>query len=518
MVLNNATGNSNVGIYVRESRDDNEENYDTIETQRDLLINFVNKNNFGEIVGIYMDNNASGAGFDRGGIFQLRKDIEGRKIDLLIIKDLSRLGRNNAKTLLFLDYLEENGVRVLTYDGRYDSVRDNETVGIETWFNERYIQDISKKIRASLRFKIEKGEYIGRAPFGYKKPGKGKNKLCIDEDTCHIIKEIFNLYLQGYGYSSISKILDNRGYPSPSMGKWNPVAVQRILSNRVYIGDTVQGVSEKVSYKSKKRRRLPGNEWKITEGTHEAIISKEEFNEVQRLRGSRRASHGPHKGTIHLFRGTLYCGRCGSTMYARKRTNRPMGYVCSNYSKHGRGVCTSHYINESLLESIIADEITCIFMNEAVIKKIKNYLDNTGARINDASKKRESVRKRLAVKLKQQEILYMDRLHRKISEELFLRINSNLENDIGYLKREIRRISNTNNEDFKAEKIIEYIIKDFKEKGLSQSIIKLVINRITVFDEYDKEVFKEAFNLSAEKHACDNWNGAVVIDFKGNKV
>jgi len=128
-----------IGIYVRESRDDNLENYETIETQRDLLINYANSNIAGEITCVYIDDNVSGTIFDREGIKQMENDIMGKKIDLLLLKDLSRLGRNNAKTLLFLDYLEENGIRILTQDGRYDSLKDNETVGIETWFNEHYV-------------------------------------------------------------------------------------------------------------------------------------------------------------------------------------------------------------------------------------------------------------------------------------------------------------------------------------------------------------------------------------------
>ena len=149
------TENYRVGIYVRESRDDNEENFETIETQRDLLVDFVSRKRYGEIYRVYIDDNVSGSLFERDGIEQLKADIFAKNINLLVAKDLSRLGRNNAKTLLFLDFLEENGVRVITFDGKYDSAQDNDTVGIETWFNERYVRDISKKIKANLRFKIE---------------------------------------------------------------------------------------------------------------------------------------------------------------------------------------------------------------------------------------------------------------------------------------------------------------------------------------------------------------------------
>lgn len=128
-----------VGIYVRESRDDNEENSDTIETQRELLIDHASKNVPGSINGIYEDDNVSGSAFERPGLDRLKGDVLAGRVDLLLIKDLSRLGRNNAKTLLFIDFLEENGVRIITSDGRYDSLRDNDTAGLETWFNEWYV-------------------------------------------------------------------------------------------------------------------------------------------------------------------------------------------------------------------------------------------------------------------------------------------------------------------------------------------------------------------------------------------
>ena len=124
-----------IGIYVRQSRDENEENYETIETQRDLLIEHVTRQKLGVIYKVYMDDNVSGSEFERRGLEELREDIIAGNINMLVIKDLSRLGRNNAKTLLFLDFFEEHGVRLITYDGRYDSLKDNDIVGIETWFN-----------------------------------------------------------------------------------------------------------------------------------------------------------------------------------------------------------------------------------------------------------------------------------------------------------------------------------------------------------------------------------------------
>lgn len=507
-----------IGIYVRESKDEDGENYETIETQRDLLIDFIKNNKLGEIAGVYIDDNVSGAGFERRGIYNLRRDIEEGQINLLVIKDLSRLGRNNAKTLLFLDYLEEHGVRVITFDGRYDSFKDNDTVGIETWFNERYIRDISKKIRASLRFKIQKGEYIGHAPYGYIKSSKETNKLCIDEEAACVVKEIYKLYKDGYGYAYISKLLNQKGCPSPSKGSWNPVAVQRILTNRVYIGDTVQGVSEKISFKSKKRIRLPKDQWIITQGTHKPIISKREFEEVQRIRESRRVSPGPHKGRLHLFRGILYCGRCGSVMFARKRKNRPIGYICSGYSKNGRSSCTSHFVNEEVIEGVIVEELAGMLKNKDMLKKLKEMFNRTFIVSNKNENKAEKYKKKLALKKKQQDILYMDRLEDKISEDLFLRINNNLEKQISKLKEELKKEKVNGMTKMEFNSIIYNIIRDIQKKGITHKVVNMVVDRITVYDAKDYKTLLNSVKIPEGKEQEIGCKGAIVIDFKLNKV
>ena len=157
---------------------------------------------------------------------------------------------------------------------------------------------------------MQKGEYIGHAPFGYEKSPHEKNKLIIKNDEATVVKKIYKLYREGYGYSYIADRLNALKISSPSKGQWNPVGVRRVLCSRVYVGDTVQGVSEKVSFKSKKTRRLPKDVWVITEETHEAIIDRQEFEEVQKIRENKNMHLGTHKGIIHLFRGLLFCGRC----------------------------------------------------------------------------------------------------------------------------------------------------------------------------------------------------------------
>jgi site-specific DNA recombinase len=506
-----------IGIYVRESRDDNEENYETIETQRDLLMDFVKRNDLGSVFKVYIDDNVSGSGFEREGLDELKEDVISGKIDMIVAKDLSRLGRNNAKTLLLLDFLEEYGTRVITFDGRYDSLKDNDTVGIETWFNERYIRDISRKIRANLRYKIEKGEYIGHAPFGYIKSSEEKNKLVINDESAKVVREIFDMYCEGYGYAYIARLLNEKGYTSPS-GKalWNAVAVQRILGSRVYIGDTVQGVSEKVSFKSKRTRRLPQNKWVITENTHEAIVTREQFDKVEKIRQQRRKSSGPHKGSLHTFRGLLYCGRCGSVMFARARKNRPLGYICGSYSKKGKKACESHYISEKTVSDCLIKELNVWLEKPGLMDKVNKLLaQRLRNRSNDAQLSK--MRQQLCVRQKQQDAIYIDKLEGKISEQLFLRMNANVENKIEQLKAEIRKLGSVSQHNFDIGKAVADFFNYIEKNGLTRDIVSSIVEKIFVFNAEDIEISSN-IALAEDQKIYAKENGALVIDFYTKRV
>jgi len=510
--------NYHVGIYVRQSRDENDENLETIETQRKLLIDFVARNNLGTIYKTYVDDNVSGASFERTALEELKKDVLACNINLIILKDLSRLGRNNAKTLLFLDFLEEYGVRVITSDGRYDSLKDNETVGIDTWFNERYIRDISKKIRANLKFKIEQGEYIGNAPYGYVKSINEKNKLVIDARTAPVVREIFGLYKKGYGYAAISNILNEKGYPSPSsknsdipITPWNQVAVQRILCNRVYIGDTVQGVSEKISFKNKKTRRLPFDKWIITTNTHEPIITNGDFDEVQKLRAKKRSNQGYNRSITHLLSNLIYCGKCGKTMYVRVRNDRPVGYICSSYSKYGCDTCSSHYVTEQTIIDVISNELLEMLSNRELIDSFcMNYKNND----DQEQQRREMAQKyeqQITIKQKQQDTLYSDRLEAKISEQLFTRMNQVIEIKITSLRLELQKLKEEEAKEIDKINIIENFINKIKNQGINKNIIELMVNRIIVYDCNDSV---ESIGTTIKNEELNN--GLIVIEYNYN--
>lgn len=504
-----------IGIYVRESRDENEENLDTIETQKGLLLEYVDRTRLGRIHNIYMDDNVSGSGFERPGLDRLKEDVEGERINVLLLKDLSRLGRNNAKTLLFLDYLEEKGVRVLTYDGRYDSAKDNETVGIETWANERYIRDISRKIRASLKYKIIKGEYIGNAPYGYKKSLLEKNRLCVDEDKAEVVKGIYSSYLNGNGYARIAGMLENEGINAPGCKQWSGVAIRRILCNRVYLGETIQGISEKISFKNHKTRRLPRSEWTVTPDTHAAIIEKDVFDAVQILIGSKSHRPSSYRSQDHVLSGLIKCGCCGSNLYARCRNKKQTFYVCGKYYKNGRKGCTSHFILESILLDVLKQELVDMLNSSDVTEKLASKLETGGVR-DDGKDRLNKLQQALVLKQRQQEILYLDRLEEKIPYDLYAKTSKVLDEKISSIKEEIERLYK---ETLPLSDYLSVLVKikaDIMENHAPASIFRFLVGGITVYDPSDN------YRAGIENIQIDGVDlekkGRLIIDLKMNKV
>jgi len=341
----------------------------------------------------------------------------------------------------------------------------------------------------------------------------------VDAAKAAIVKKIFEMYKQGYGYSYIARYLDAQGCPPPALknsmytGKlhWNPVAIQRILLNRVYIGDTVQGVSEKVSFKSKKTRRLPKHRWVITENTHEPIIDRDDFEEVQKIRECKSVRCERHKGSPNLFTSVLYCGRCGSIMYARRRKDAPMAYVCSNYAKYGAKKCTSHYICEDDLLNILYDELKCALSNNDIIQKIKLRIEDYAMKESNLSEIDE-LERIIEEKVRQQDMMYIDKLEGKISEQQFLRINAEIESQIDGLKKEIIACKNRYN-------IINFndtdnLIKSIEVKDINLETVKSLVEKIVVFDKEDE--FDKIYN----NELCSNIprenenNGLIAVHFK----
>ncbi len=229
-----------VVIYCRESRDDYGENYERIETQRDLLVKYCKSHGYTNIVDIIMDDDKSGTDFSR--FDDIRERARNKQIDVIVFKNSARLGRNQKEALDFVEYLEEQGVEIIFEDEQYNE----EMFGLYAWFNERRARDDSKSIRRNLRHKIEEGELLVKAIYGYNKDGKN---LVVNGETAATVKEIFELYSKDWGYKKIATYLNKNGIPTPSQarnfpnakqtGIWQAQHIVRILDDRRYIGDYV---------------------------------------------------------------------------------------------------------------------------------------------------------------------------------------------------------------------------------------------------------------------------------------
>ena len=430
-------------VYVRESRDENQKNYDTLETQRKLLEEYAGAQGW-QVFAVYEDDNISGTTFQRPGLSRLEQDIQSGNIDVILLKDLSRLGRNNGRTLLFIEFAEEAGVRIVTADGRYDSESNTELAGLDTWFNERYAADISRKIRASLKYKIQSGEYIGTAPYGYKKTARG-GSLEPDNEKAFYVSKIYELYLSGWGYSKIAKHFTEIRIPPPK-SNWSSQSVMRILSSPVYIGVTVQGVSRKLSYKSKKTVRLPSDRWVVTYGTHAPIISREIFYRVQEERASRHHGEANNRGRLSPYKNLVFCGHCGGKMYSKNG-----GYICSSYIREGAEGCVRCFATEKEITEFLLPKL------QEHLRKIQiEEISLTTVR-KDMEKLETNCRKRL-------ELLYSDRLQGIIDAETYLNLAEQEKTKMKNLYEEQRRNS------FSAHELIKRFLDEVPE-AISEELL-----------------------------------------------
>ena len=370
-------------MYLRLSREEKEPESgktesNSIRSQRDMIRSYIRKQDNMEIYDIYVDDGFSGTDFDRPEFRRMMEDIEAGNVNCVIVKDLSRLGRDYIEAgRLIQKTFPAFSVRFIALTDYFDSLTAdrNETalvVPVKNFVNDSYARDISNKVRSHQKVKREKGDFIGAfAVFGYKKSVDNKNRLVPDEYAASVVKKIFAWKIDGYSSLVIAGLLNGMGIPSPMeykkiqgekfqtgfatriKAKWSAVAVNRILTNESYIGTLVQGKEEKINYKVKKSVKKPEGEWAKVQEAHEAVIAKEDFSIVQELlRVDIRAGSGDKRA--HMYAGLLFCGDCMEPMI--RRVNRYKGketvsFICS--TKNRNGACSRHTIAEKDLNRLV---------------------------------------------------------------------------------------------------------------------------------------------------------------------
>ena len=383
-------------LYLRLSRDDIEDGgakieSDSIANQRELLRSFVKSQPDIQIFDIYVDDGYSGGDFDRPEFKRMTKDIESGKVNCVIVKDLSRFGREYIEAGRWIEKIYPAlNVRFISVTDQFDSntadfSEKSFVVPVKNFLNESYCRDISGKVRSHQKIKREKGEFIGAfAPYGYRKDSENKNCLVVDVEAADVVRKIFAWKMEGFSLGAIAEKLNERqvlspkaykkangenynsGFVGTDTPKWSAVQIKRILTNEVYIGNLVQGKQERISYKVKKRLNKPETEWTRVKDTHPAIIKQSEFEVVQKLlqydgRASKTAEHAS------FFSGFVFCGDCGTPMI--RRVNRYKDrekafYICQ--TKNKGGACTRHSVSEEVLKKIVLKEIqiyTALFVD-----------------------------------------------------------------------------------------------------------------------------------------------------------
>ena len=375
----------NVGIYCRLSNDDERDGESvSIENQKLLLERYVRERGWNEI-DVYIDDGYSGTNFNRPGVKRLIEDAKAKRINIILVKDLSRFGRNYIEFGEYTDYLFPSiGCRFIALNNGIDTESSNGSTDVMCFlnlFNEFYSRDTSKKVKAVKKACAENGKFMGTYPaYGYRRDPEDKHHLVIDEETAPTVRRIFAMRTSGMGFHAIAVKLNEEGVQSPGVlyyqrqnrndprkvnHQWADQTVKSIIRNEVYIGNMVQGKNGTMSYKSRKLIGKPEDEWIRVEGTHEAIVSREIWETVVSI-GQKKVRKSPTAdGIKSIFTGLVYCADCGFKMrnqierftYKDGRPGRYSSFICGNYARSGKKACTIHTVYENVLEQLVLQDI-----------------------------------------------------------------------------------------------------------------------------------------------------------------
>ncbi len=443
-----------VAVYCRLSRDDdNNLESESIVNQKRMLTKYVEEHGW-MLYGYYIDDGYSGTAFNRPDFVRMLADIDSKKVNMVITKDLSRLGRDYIQTGYYLEvYFPQKNVRYVALNDNIDTIGDdNDIAPFKNILNEMYAKDISKKIRAAFKVKAENGEFIGAfAPYGYKKHPENKNRLVVDEEAAKVVKRAFDMAQEGCGLNKIARAFNAEGILNPSMYKtlhgssyvnnlrikgttyWTNSTIRKMLTNTVYIGVMAQGKQRTKSFKCKKKVSCSEDEWIVVEGTHEPIIDLKIWDSVQRALSVRKRAMAD--GDTHMFSGLVKCADCGHSMSLGKKANGYRYFVCGTYKNCGPGYCKRHGIRYDYLYDIVLKDIRCLaelarYDEDAVLARLV-LAENEKRRNMEASNKNELA----AIEARIHEIdlvmkqLYEDRVKRNIAEKRFLQLSKYYEDE-----------------------------------------------------------------------------------------
>lgn len=524
-------------LYCRLSQDDKQEgDSNSIINQKKILKKYALDRGYTNIQ-FYIDDGVSGTTFNRAGFQSMIADVETGKVKRVIVKDMSRLGRDYLQVGMYTEiFFPEHDVHFIAVNDGVDSNQED---------NEWYAKDTSKKIRAVKRSKGMAGEHIGsHPPYGYMKNPENKKEWIIDEEAAEVVREIFRLCVGGYGPTQIANILTERKILCPTYyalekgGKprtalpadkftWNGPVVAKILDRMDYLGHTVNFKTHVKSYKVHKTIYNSPDQWKVFEGTHEAIIDKETFEIVQKIRAGKRRP--TRMGEMPMFSGLLYCADCGRKLSFHRKADEPAEkhhYLCENYRSNTAN-CTMHYIRNVVVERIVLENL------KEVIQYVSNYEDEFVRMIMDSdmrqrNRKLSQKKKRLAeIQKRIGELdtifqrIYEDNIIGELSDERFMKMSKGYEDEQRTLQTEADGIqSELQQEEKKSVDVKRFlaIVKKYTDlTELTPEILREFIDKIIVHAP-DKSSGRRLQEIEIIYNHIGEFDRSKVILWKGNAV
>ncbi|HOJ12689.1 MAG TPA: recombinase family protein, partial [Clostridiales bacterium] len=501
----------NAGLYCRLSREDENSNgnrqSESIKNQADFLSLYVIEKGW-NIFDIYADDGYSGTSFDRPDFKRLICDIEAGKVNLVLVKDLSRLGRDYIETGLYLEkFFPEKNIRFIAVNDGVDTFSENSNNDMSPFksvINDMYAKDISKKVITVFRSKAAAGEFIGAfAPYGYKKDTADRNKLIIDNVVASVVKRIFKMYIEGIGLSQIAHTLNNEKIPNPATYKatnsnyvnsriknelWSHSTIKAILTNMTYTGNLAQGKYRKVSYKIKKLRVVDRRDWIVVENTHEPVISQEDFDLVQAMMYRKSSGLVLSKKTNKPLSGFVFCGDCGEYMTFTK-TKKDIEYlICSKYKRYTSKYCTRHSVKVVDIEAAILVDINSIIKAVINIRSISEdiSIDSFCNKGNEIEKEIRQLKKEIADIGSVIKSLYRDKVKGTISEEDFINLNKEFSKERDILVYRCKELNNIKQQEDKNRDGVNDLLKTIKNltqpKKLTSELLERLIEKIEVFE------------------------------------
>lgn len=502
-------------LYCRLSVDDgNFGGSVSIETQKILLEQYCKDHKITDYK-FYCDDGCSGTNFDRPSFKKMLSDIDEGKINLVIVKDLSRFGRNYVEAGMYVQRFTDSNIRFIAADDNYDSLvsSDDLLFPIKNVVNEMYARDVSKKTKAAKKAKARDGQFIGsKAPFGYKIDPNDRHHLIVDEPAAQVVKRIFRLASEGVGYNKMAKIfreekvltpiayfnLNNPDYFKSDYWRkefdWHVTSIRAILNNEVYLGKLVYGKQRNKSMKSKEKVRNPKEDWIVVENCHEPIITQELWDTVHKILN---AKHRPAKaGEVQMFAGLLYCSDCGHCLtYSQKQRKDGSyhgAYSCWMYKTHGKEYCASHYITfDTIYELVLIDIQRNLFQYRKNTDKFKSILSRKYQ--SDSQKQAEQITLEYEQKQKRCEELdkiisrlYEDNVLGRIGDERYESMSQSYELEQVEIK--------------KALPILKSKIDELKRQSDCADNFINVIKKYTIIDKLDAAILNELIDKIVVHH------------------